>query len=205
MSSALLYLAIVGVWIAVLVPMWLRREHTGHFFTRRRPDDHTYDEEIPEPNNLVRDAESETLLNDGRPVDSPRTARPPGEVRRPIPPRRRAKIIARRRRRTTLLATLLVATTALAASGAMPWWIVTVPVLLLAGHVALLREAAADDARQARAAAARRHALQTRVAQQTAIDPTPIPPDAKIIDFTAHAKEEIYDQYADAEKRAVND
>lgn len=212
MSSALLYLAIVGVWIAVLVPMWLRREHTGHFFARRRPtadvDDHTYDEDIPDTtaHALVRDAETETILDDGRTAHAPRTAHPPGAPSRPAPARRRAKIIARRRRRTTLLIALLVITTILSATGATPWWIVPVPVLLLTGHVMLLREAAADDARKAHAAAARARALRTlREAEQHRAHQTKTAPTAEIIDFAAHAKEEIYDQYADAEKRAVND
>lgn len=204
MSSALLYLAIVGVWIAVLVPMWLRREHTGHFFARRRP----YDEDAPDTTaqDLVAEAETDTILDDGHTTPAPRPVSPPGRRTRPAPPRRRAKIIARRRRRTTILVALLLATMILSATAATPWWIVPVPILLLAGHVMLLREAAADDARKAQAAATRARAVQAlREAERQKLNQTLVAPTAEIIDFAAHAKEEIYDQYADAEKRAVND
>lgn len=214
MSSAILYLAIVAVWIAVLVPMWLRREHTGHFFARRRPtaepDDHTYDEDIPDSTAqaIVRDAETETVIDDGHTTPVARPARPHAPRRTPEAARRRAKIIARRRRRTTLLLTLLIITVTLTATGVAPWWIVPIPVLLLAGHLSLLRVAAAADAQQSRlearrraAQAARREAEATKIeAESTMTHPT-----AEIIDFAAHAREELYDQYADAEKRAVND
>ena len=216
MSSALLYLAIVGVWIAVLVPMWLRREHTGHFFARRRPnaepDDHTYDEDISDStaHEIVRDAETETVIDDGHTTPAARPAHPhgPPRYRTLASARRRAKIIARRRRRTTLLLTLLVITTTLAATGVTPWWIVPIPAVLLLGHLSLLRVAAAADLQQSRIEARRRaaaHARREAEATKVEAESTMTHPTAEIIDFAAHAREEIYDQYADAEKRAVND
>ena len=215
MSSAILYLAIVAVWIAVLVPMWLRREQTGHFFTRRRPtaeqDDQTYDEDIPDTTAqaIVHDAETETVIDDGHTTPAARPARPRTPPRRtPEAARRRAKIIARRRRRTTLLLTLLIITVALTATGVAPWWIVPIPALLLVGHLSLLRVAAAADLQQSRAEARRRAARAAhREAEATRIEAesTMAQPTAEIIDFAAHAREELYDQYADAEKRAVND
>ena len=157
MSSAILYLAIVGVWLAVLVPMWLRRDHTAGFFTRRRPtaepDDHTYDEDLPgaTAHDIVRDAETETVIDDGRTTRTERTVHPhaPPRPRSHAAARRRAKIIARRRRRTTLLLTLLIATITLTATGVTPGWTIPIPALLLVGHLALLRVAATEDARRA--------------------------------------------------------
>lgn len=191
-------------------------DHRAHGQTDDRARDHA--DERGHGNTGTRGYAYAGGRGDDHASPDPRVARPPGPSRRHdiATARRRAKIIARRRRRTTLLLTLTIATAVLAATDLTPWWIVPTPVLLLAGHLTLLRAAAAADAQHARAEAARRAAQrrrheatrtaeQTRTAEETRSETTMVHPTAEIIDFAAHAREEIYDQYADAEKRAVND
>ncbi|HEV3292154.1 MAG TPA: hypothetical protein VG123_24510 [Streptosporangiaceae bacterium] len=129
------------------------------------------------------------------------------------PAQRQARILQARRR---MLITLLVLTggavgivvTHLAAT-----WVVLPPGVLLAGFVLLLREAARSDAQRARAGAARPRAgagpaTSARSAQAGAVPDTGRPdaePGAQIIDISARVGDQLYDQYADAARRAVGD
>ncbi|MBW8481698.1 divisome protein SepX/GlpR [Actinomadura parmotrematis] len=199
MSSAVLYLAIVAVWAIVLVPMWLRRdtEATGvSRFLHKRGD-----EALPEESAALDDEPEQEPEQ-----DATTTAMPPPAPRRP----RRATVIARRRRRTAGLTLLLLTSLALVPTDLAPWWITVPPVLLLAGHLALLRVAVGMDAANHRAAAeAARAAREARAAAAAAAaraaEETPDPADhAEIIELTALAEEEVFDQYA-ADRRAVGE
>jgi hypothetical protein len=86
------------------------------------------------------------------------------------------------------------------------------PGVLLAGFMLLLREASRSDARRARQTAARRHATGAEGWPSPAAVPggTGQPEDAtesgaQIIDISARVGDQLYDQYADAEMRAVGD
>lgn len=132
---------------------------------------------------------------------------PPPETSAPRPVRAgRAAIIARRRRRTTGLAGLLVATLSAVCLGLGPWWTLLPPVLLLAGHLTLLRAAVRMDAERHRATLRRRRAAERHAEEHGSTTPahTTEDPSAEIIDITA-ARQEPYDQYADAHLRAVGD
>lgn len=228
MSSALLYLAIVAVWAVVLVPMWLRRDAAAQrerfgrvrMLTRRRPPAVGRDAaggDAVDDDAYVEDAEAyldeDVAGVEDDPAEDPEpglaeTGRP--RVRPPVSRRRmRARVIARRRRRTTGLVALLLVSVCVAATGAVPWWTVLPPVCFLLFHLALLRAAAQIDAERARARAARRARLQARQAHQARQARLQARPAAEhtadVIDITARAREEIYDQYADAELRAVGD
>ncbi|MQA97625.1 MAG: hypothetical protein GEV11_24490 [Streptosporangiales bacterium] len=141
----------------------------------------------------------------------PETEEHPGgderERREPPAPRPvragRAAIIARRRRRTTGLAGLLIATATAVTLGLGPWWTMVPPILLLTGHLSLLRAAVRMDAERRRAAALRRRRDAGRRAAEGPVR-TGEDPSAEIIDITA-ARQEPYDQYADAHLRAVGD
>ena len=134
---------------------------------------------------------------------------------------RRARMIRGRRRMLCMLLVLTVAAVCLAYVGAAAWWIVVPPTVLLAGYLLLLREAAHADAeareRQARerSAAMARRAREARQAAdaQRGMDTGSSPawpahetlPPAEIIDISERVGDQLYDQYADAQLRAVGD
>jgi hypothetical protein len=134
MSSAVLYLAIVAVWGAVLVPMWLRRD---------------------------RDRITRLLHRRGDPEELPEIDEEPEDAPPPARRNARAAVIARRRRRTLGLGVLVLAATGAALGGISPWWFALPPSALFTAHVWLLRVAAKLDAvrlRERRTAAL--HALR---------------------------------------------
>ncbi|WP_067818919.1 divisome protein SepX/GlpR [Actinomadura kijaniata] len=179
MSSAVLYLAIVAVWAIVLVPMWLRRDTEQSGISKI----------------LHKDAEEE----------APEEEEPEEETE--VTPRRnargRAAVIARRRRRTAGLSLLLLTAITVPAAGVAPWWIVAPPVLLLAGHLTLLRVAVKMDAAHAAEERARLAAERIR-AREAACAAEAATPQAEIIELSAPAQEEVFDQYAD-DRRAVGE
>ncbi len=116
-----------------------------------------------------------------------------------------------------MLVALAIGTAACTVTGLMPWPVLIVPVGLVGLYLLLLREAAAVDAENARwraeadarsrsVRAARARALRERARQAQAV-PTP-QANAEVIDISALAAaagDQLYDQYADAETRAVGD
>jgi hypothetical protein len=142
--------------------------------------------------------------------ERPGQARPPGPVRR-------AHVVRARRRLLTLLVALAVAAAAVTLAGLIRWWVVIPPAGMLGLYLLVLREAARSDAEQdrrrveARAGAAlaarERTALAARDRARQAREALP-QPTAEIIDISALAtrdRDQPYDQYADAEVRAVGD
>jgi hypothetical protein len=134
-------------------------------------------------------------------------ARPPG----PSP-----RVLQARRRTLSLLITITVAAMGSAFVGLTPWWTAVAPFLMLGAYLMLLREAAHADAEhalrwagaQARAAQAAQAAELERQRASYAPVAAPPPSDAEIIRITpraAPAADEPYDQYTDAEIRAVGD
>jgi len=141
---------------------------------------------------------------------------PGGSSRPQDRPASRARVLQARRRLLTMLAVLTIGTAACAATGLMPWWVLIVPVGLVCLYLLLLREAARVDAENARRhaeaharyvrTAARARVLRERARQAQAV-PAP-EPNAEVIDISALAApagDQLYDQYADAEIRAVGD
>ncbi|GAA3979162.1 hypothetical protein FOF52_19655 [Thermobifida alba] len=185
MSSSPLYLAIVAVWILVLVPMLLRRDAAD-----------------PAADGLRRDQAEDEASNGEAGTAEPEVehvthAEPPPVLPRPARVSR-ARIIARRRRRTSALALLLLATGAAVVMGLGPWWVLAPPVLLMAGHLVLLREAAKADAEQRAARQARRRALRrARRSAEAARQ-------AEVVELTDR-RNQVYDQYTDAQRRAAGD
>jgi len=140
-----------------------------------------------------------------------------GRARLGRPAARRTHVLRARRRMLTILVTLAVAVAAATLVGLIRWWAVIPPAGLLGLYLLLLHEAASSDAENdrrraeahARAAlAARERAAlaareRARQAREILVQPT-----AEIIDISARAtqgRDQPYDQYADAEVRAVGD
>jgi hypothetical protein len=135
------------------------------------------------------------------------TAHPPG----PSP-----RVLQARRRTLTMLITVTAAAIGSAFVGLTPWWTSVAPFLMLGGYLMLLREAAHADAERvhrwaearARAIRAARAAKLARQRSSYAQVAAPAQPTAEIISIPAMAAPTVdqpYDQYADAEIRAVGD
>ena len=115
-----------------------------------------------------------------------------------------------------MLITITVAVMGAALVGLTPWWTSVVPFVMLGTYLLLLHEAAHADAEHARSwaeaharAAHAAHAAQLarERARQVHVAPPP-QPTAEIINMpalAAQAGDQLYDQYADAEIRAVGD
>jgi hypothetical protein len=198
-SSALLYLAIVIMWLCVLVPMWLRRDRPTFVETDKGAEPYVPDE-LP-----IEDEASDTrsdLTPVGTTTTESRSLRASGERRR-AEQRRRALQVAKRRRLTFWCTLLLLASMVTAAVQIIPWWGVAPSVVLLGTYLAILRVSVQIDAEQRRAAAQAR-AERARRARRRAARLEAQQPVAEIIDLAAH-RDEIFDQYAEAPRRAVGD
>jgi hypothetical protein len=218
LSSAILYLAIVGIWAVVLVPRWLRPPYASG----------TLESNLAEPvdASLHGDLERAEEDEDGEegfpgPGDQVAPAGPAG----PLAAERRAAILQARRRTLTTLVMLTAGAVAIAVAHLAASWVVIPPAVMLTGFVLLLREAVRIDIERVRAAASR-HGLRTDTDAGAQADvgagagaaarherqhagmadrAQAGGPSAKIIDISARVGDQLYDQYADAEVRAVGD
>ncbi|GAB3207433.1 hypothetical protein GCM10027294_13790 [Marinactinospora endophytica] len=218
MSSSPLYVAIVVVWIIVLIPMMLRRDATDpapESLRRNTAKDGDGDAtEEGAADEVSPDAvETQVIDYDSAAVVAARAAaaragedpEEEAEARSEAPPQPqishgRARVIARRRRRTAGLATLFTVTALAVIAELGPWWVVLPPAGLLLGHLALLREAAKADAEQRMAEAEYlRRREMARARRQAAAAR-----EAEVIEL-AGRRDEVYDQYTDAQLRAAGD
>jgi len=195
LSSAILYLAIVGIWAVVLVPRWLRPPHASG----------TLESNLAEPveaglHEDLADPEEDEGGEEGSPV-------PGGAADWAGSPaaERRERILQARRRTLTTLSVLTAGAVAIAATHLAAAWVVIPPAVMLAGFVLLLREAAQIDAERARAASRRAAEYRRQQRAGQAARAQAGPPTAKIIDISVRVGDQLYDQYADAEIRAVGD
>lgn len=203
MSSALLYLAIVIMWLCVLVPMWLRRDRSTFDELDGGAEPYAQDEQPAEAEAEAPETGPDTepgAVPEG--ATGPRPARAPGERRR-AERRRRALRVAKRRRLTLWCTLLVLASVVTAAVQVIPWWAVAPSVVLLGSYLAILRVSVQIDAEQRRAAAQAR-AERVRRARRRAAELEARRPVAEIIDLAAH-RDEIFDQYAETPRRAVGD
>lgn len=203
MSSALLYLAIVVMWLCVLVPMWLRRDRPASVETYKDAEPPLQDEQP------IEDEAADTQIvarSDILPeiVDSvePDSRLSPSGYRR-AERRRRAGQVAKRRRLTLWCTLLVIASVVTAAVKVIPWWGVSPSLVLLGSYLAVLRVSVQIDAEQ-RTAAAQARAERARRARRRAAEQEAQQPVAEIIDLDAH-RDELFDQYAEAPRRAVGD
>jgi hypothetical protein len=207
LSSAFLYLAIVGIWALVLVPRWLRPSR-GSGTLESNLAEPVYATPQEETAEAAQDQDDQEGTPGDRGDQSP-AALPTAE--------QRARVLQARRR---MLVTLIVLTAGAAATAALhvaAKWVVIPPALMLAGFVLLLRAAARIDTERARAATPRhgrsagadaRTGVSTGDQRQQARPADHDPagtPGAQIIDISARVGDQLYDQYADAEVRAVGD
>jgi hypothetical protein len=171
MSSAILYLAIIAIWLCVLIPRWLKRDSA-------RGAAAAADTEVAgeAPVTAAADADAHAhahteagqaaLADDGASqatepgvTGSPPTA--PATPAAPLSPEEtRRRILTGRRRLLGMLIALEIAAIALAVVGLAALWVIIPPTIMLTGYLLLLREAAHADAERAQHAA--EAAAQTR-------------------------------------------
>ena len=148
MSSAILYLAIIAIWLCVLIPRWLKRDSArgAVIETNTMAGDET-------PVTGQADSDQAELADDGVPP-----AAEPGVTGRPAaapaPPlsaeEARRRILTGRRRLLGMLILLEIAAIALAVVGLAALWVIIPPTIMLSGYLLLLREAAHADAERAK-------------------------------------------------------
>jgi len=230
-SSALLYLAIVAIWALVLVPRWVRPRHSA---PRARASQQTLESHLTEPAwpRRVEDfawadededgqddvahqdaaARQDEVPRQDEDAHQARTAGQEGDARPDRAAAQRASILRARRRALIALLVLTGGAVGIAVRHLAAVWVVIPPAVMLAGYVLLLREAGRSDARRAREMAAHRQAAGAvvRPAEAGAAGDTAQPepataPGAQIIDISARVGDQLYDQYADAARRAVGD
>jgi hypothetical protein len=217
LSSAILYLAIVAIWAIVLVPRWLRPPQASG----------TLESNLAEPvaaSPLEDLAEAEEDPGGGESMPAPGAQADDGGGRaRPAAGERRERVLQARRRMLVTLTVITAGAAAIAVAHLAASWVVIPPAVMLAGFVLLLREAARIDTERAWEAAWR-HGRRTGAGaaaaggperQQAgpagsaqagvAVSPPAGVPSAQIIDLSARIGDQLYDQYADAEVRAVGD
>jgi hypothetical protein len=207
LSSAILYLAIVVIWLGALVPRWLRPRQVIVRATEPRGRE----------GNPWQDSDSDT---EPIPRVSPehdhlalRRGPAPAARRGASPAARRRAILRGRRRMLAMTTALAGAAMVIAVAHLAAWWVVVPPMMMFGGFMMLLREAARTDADRghrlaAHAGAVRRSAADGVVAAETVRAPVTTPKPAwtaEIIDISARLGDQLYDQYADAAVRAVGD
>jgi hypothetical protein len=153
MSSAILYLAIIAIWLCVLIPRWLKRDSAR---SATAAADTAVAGESPATAAADADADEAVLADDGPPqaTEPGVTARPPAAPAAPAAPlsaeETRRRILTGRRRLLGMLVVLEIAAIALAVVGLAAMWVIIPPTIMLTGYLLLLREAAHADAERAR-------------------------------------------------------
>jgi len=174
MSSAILYLAIIGIWLCVLIPRWLKRDSARGAVVASdavAPGDGpvaTVDGEadLADDGTAAADDDGDAPL--APPAPTPTVAKAPSAAPLSAEEARR-RIMAGRRRLLGMLIALEIAAIALAFLGLAALWVVLPPSIMLIGYVLLLREAAQADAERAkRAAEAAAHARERERAARPA-------------------------------------
>jgi len=211
LSSAILYLAIVAIWAIVLVPRWLRPPQASG----------TLESNLAEPvaaSPLEDVAEADEDAGGGEDLPA-----------RPAAAGRRERILQARRRMLVTLTVITAGSVVVAMAHLAAAWVVIPPAVMLAGFVLLLHQAARIDTERAWAVArrpargtdadtaaadepGRQQAGPADNAQAGMADAQPGAPgpkvgmaSAEIIDISGRIGDQLYDQYADAEVRAVGD
>ena len=218
LSSAILYLAIVAIWAIVLVPRWLRPPQASGTL-----ESNLAEPVAASPLEDLAEAEEDAGGGDGPPAPGAQEA--DGARARPPAAGRRERVLQARRRMLVTLTVITAGAVAIAVAHLAASWVVIPPAVMLAGFVLLLRAAARIDTERAWEAAWR-HGRRTGAGAGAAVaggperqqagpagsgqagvvaSPQAGVPSAQIIDLSARIGDQLYDQYADAEVRAVGD
>jgi hypothetical protein len=131
----------------------------------------------------------------------------PGESAglRPADPQTRRRVLSARRRMLMMLIVLAAAAVGIAVIGLAAWWVAIPPIAMLGGYLLVLREVRRADTERAliRADAEQRRLHEAREAAE--VKQREQAETARIIDISERVRDELYDQYAEGERRAVGD
>jgi hypothetical protein len=234
LSSAILYLAIVAIWAGVLIPRWLKRDtaqaqRSSTELVGGPPARADHDVTDGADGDMAESDADAGLIGDttGRGEDTreyePSRERAAAEIMDSDPGESRTRILSARRRMLMILCALTVAALGIAVIGLAAWWVTIPPILMLGGYLMLLREASRADAENALMQAAAyqdeqdrraeveareteaRRAEEERHAAAEAEAAAAEAEHARVIDISERVRDELYDQYADSERRAVGD
>jgi hypothetical protein len=206
-SSAFLYVAIVAIWIFVLVPRWLRRQHAApqpEYEADYAPGPAEYeDDDSPQDEAADDDAEFYAANSPGEPAVDARQYTPAPAA----PPLSRSRVLQARRRLLTMLVLLATAAAACTALKLTAWWVCIPPAVMLGMYLLLLREAAIADAERERWRAELQYRADVRRERAYRVEQAAAEqPSAEVIDISGRVGGDmLYDQYADAAVRAVGD
>jgi hypothetical protein len=226
LSSAILYLAIVAIWAVVLVPRWLRARSA-------QPEPAVQpglQPATPEPADPAPPDAAWQERADPAPVDGPAQEageEDPGELAMsasPSPAEQHASVLQARRWMLGALVALTAGAAGFFVTGIAALWVIIPPAVMLVGYLVLLREAAHADAERARRATRVRYATVAPMAgqepesfpEEPEASPSQVPAAASglaaglpsgadVIDISGRISDQVYDQYSDAEERAVGD
>ena len=213
MSSAILYVAIVAIWAGVLIPRWLKRD-TSQAKKSKLSREVPADADAESRGTGVQMADeagagrggARDEFDDDQAADDLDDYESAG---RPADPEARTRVLTARRRMLMILVALTAVALGIVAIGMAAWWVAAPPAVMLGGYLLLLREARRADAERAlvlaEAATAYRAEEETRRADAEPAEQPEEPRTARIIDISDRVRDELYDQYADAERRAVGD
>jgi hypothetical protein len=216
LSSAILYFAIIAIWAGVLIPRWLRRD-TSQAGSGRASDSAEFEQPVAKEAPGDMDSEDAGPGSPGTAGDSyaDRNEGADYEPEEAVPylaadPASRARVLLARRRMLMMLAGLTVAAFGIVTVRLAAWWVTITPTGMLVGYLMLLREARHVDAERAliRDQAMTEAEEQRQVAREQELTPAvphEEPRAAQIIDISDRVRDELYDQYADTERRAVGD
>jgi hypothetical protein len=230
-SSAFLYLAIVAIWAGVLIPRWLKRESSQAKAAKSSQPESPELAESPEspeamqsPGQFADDQPVEVNVGVDaggvRTVDKAETAEPdetglsgyePGEPARfrPADPHTRRRVLSARRRMLMMLFVLATAAVGIAVTGLAAWWVAVPPTVMLGGYLVVLREVKHADTEQALICADAEHRAEQRRLREArdaaAAKQREEAQTARVIDISGRVRDELYDQYAESERRAVGD
>jgi hypothetical protein len=135
----------------------------------------------------------------------------PGEPAglRPSDPQTRGRVLSARRRMLMMLIVLAAAAVGIAVTGLAAWWVAIPPTVMLGGYVVLLREVKHADSEHALIRAAAEHRAEQRRLREArdaaAVKQREEAWAARVIDISERVRDELYDQYAEGERRAVGD
>jgi hypothetical protein len=178
-SSAILYLAIIGIWAGFLVPAWIRRPHTqlansavetetfehgGGELTVEYATDTENDVEVSVEADIhvevshheheYQEYRHEVPSYGGYAPDAESVQYAESSLPVERPSQSREQMLRARRRMLSILAAMTAVTMAFFGLGLVQWWICVPPAGLLVLYVLLLREIALVEADQARKRAA---------------------------------------------------
>jgi hypothetical protein len=164
LSSAILYAAIIAIWLGVLIPRWLRRDTSQTKAVTAAQEligDRPFEgADYGGTDVQMSDAEDEAGGLEADRLEARREVEPGGLVaeadevpveeapRAETESEARTRVLAARRRMLLMLGSLTVVALGMVFINLAAWWVALPPIAMLGGYLMMLREASRMDAEQ---------------------------------------------------------